>query len=218
MNEPLHNWDDLELRVKAGDEQALALLFDQWQPRLLRIVKARLDPRLSARVDPQDVLQDAYLDLVQRLPRFADPAKTMSPFVWIRLVVKERLIRLYRRHFVAEARDARRERNRQKAGDHSESIILVNCLLDKVSSVSGRMMRQEMTEAVLQKIEAMDEADREVITMRVFEQLSNSEAAEALGLSANGASSRFVRAMTRLKQALASIPDFREQLGHIFQS
>ena len=54
----------------------------------------------------------------------------------------------------------------------------------------------------------MDEIDREIIMMRGFEELSNAEAAEALGLTPNGASNRFVRAMIRLQKELESIPGF----------
>ena len=57
-------------------------------------------------------------------------------------------------------------------------------------------------------LESMEEIDREIILVRAFEELSNVEAAEVLGISQNGASNRFVRAMTRLKRELERIPGF----------
>ena len=52
-------------------------------------------------------------------------------------------------------------------------------------------------------LEQLDEQDREVVLMRHFEKLSNSEVAEALGLSAPAASMRYLRAVRRLRGILA---------------
>ena len=46
--------------VIRGDTNALAQLFDLHRPRLRRIVNFRLDRRIYGRVDPDDVLQEAY--------------------------------------------------------------------------------------------------------------------------------------------------------------
>jgi RNA polymerase sigma-70 factor (ECF subfamily) len=52
----------------------------------------------------------------------------------------------------------------------------------------------------------MDAIDREVLTLRHFEALTNSEAAVALGLSETAASNRYVRALERLRGVLARTP------------
>jgi RNA polymerase sigma-70 factor (ECF subfamily) len=54
----------------------------------------------------------------------------------------------------------------------------------------------------------MDPVDREILTLRHFEELGNSETAEVLGISKSAASSRYIRAVMRLKKELASIPGF----------
>jgi RNA polymerase sigma-70 factor (ECF subfamily) len=56
----------------------------------------------------------------------------------------------------------------------------------------------------------MNPLDREVLTLRHFEELSNQEVAHALGISLTAASNRYVRALERLKDTLAAIPDFCE--------
>ena len=63
--------EELERRVQAGEHEALAPLFESLRPRLLRIVEAHLDPSLTGRVDPTDILQDVYLDLTEKLAGFA---------------------------------------------------------------------------------------------------------------------------------------------------
>ena len=54
--------EDLLSRARAGDESALAILFNHHRERLRKMIRLRMDRRLSGRVDSSDVLQDAYLN------------------------------------------------------------------------------------------------------------------------------------------------------------
>src|SRR3954471_13293616 len=100
--------DDLVARLRAGDHAALAGLFDRYHDRLLRMVDLRLDPRVRSRMDPADVLQDAFLVAAKRLEdRLPEPE--LPPFLWLRLVVGERLTSLHRHHLGTRMRDAGRE-------------------------------------------------------------------------------------------------------------
>ena len=56
-------------------------------------------------------------------------------------------------------------------------------------------------------LEQMDDIDREVLAMRHFEELTNSEVAEALGIQPKAASIRYIRALARLKAILAPFPE-----------
>ena len=49
----------------------------------------------------------------------------------------------------------------------------------------------------------MDPIDREILALRHFEELNNSETAAVLGLHKAAASNRYVRALRRLKEVLA---------------
>ncbi len=212
MEDPLssRDFDELITRLRAGDAVALAELLELWRGRCLRIVEARLDHRVRRRLDPADVLQEAYLDLAGRLPKFCSEQESMTPFVWIRLVITERVLITNRKNLLVEARDARREVVRGSPISSSATVVLASHLIAQVSSVSGRVIRAEMAEAVLETINSLDAMDQEIILLRSFEELTNAEAAEVLGLSVNATSNRFVRAMTRLKRALAAIPGFME--------
>ena len=199
----------LEKRVAAGDESALAELFDVYRGRLRKIVDSRMDRRLQGRVDPSDVLQEAFLDLNKRLPAYVRNKDKMSMFVWMRLVAKERVLIAHRKHLNAEKRDARREKPLDMAGrTNASSMFLAEHLLGQFSTAGHKAIRQEMYDALLTALNSMDAIDHEIITMRCFEELTNAEAAEALELSENGASRRFVRAMTRLKQRLTEVSGF----------
>ena len=53
----------------------------------------------------------------------------------------------------------------------------------------------------------MDPLDREILTLRHFEQLSNVEVAETLEMNESTTSSRYLRALKRLKDELSHFPD-----------
>src|SRR5262245_65748373 len=62
MTAESENLEELLRRVRDGDAQALVALFSRYRDRLKRMVRLRLDRRLQGRVDPSDVLQEAYRD------------------------------------------------------------------------------------------------------------------------------------------------------------
>lgn len=194
-------------RMLAGDEAALAACFAVERPRLARMVQFRLDPRLRGRVDAEDVLQDAYVAAAQRLSALRD-VQPMSPLVWFRLIVGQTLIDLHRRHVGAQMRNAERERSIQARLADGTSMTMTFHLLGRFTSPSNAAVRAEMSELLTSALEAMNETDREVLALRHFEELTNKETAEVLGIEPKAASIRYVRALARLKEALQSVPGF----------
>ena len=69
---------------------------------------------------------------------------------------------------------------------------------------------QERLDAPQAALDRLDPIDREVLALRHFEELSNNEVAALLGIRKAAASKRYVRALERLKSALAEIPGFFE--------
>src|SRR6516225_11544204 len=108
MTETGTTTDDLLRRAKAGDTAALATLFAHYRDRLRKMVRLRLDRRVSGRIDTSDVLQDAYLDVARRFHEYA-AAPAVPFYVWLRALAGQRLVDLHRRHLGAQMRDAGQE-------------------------------------------------------------------------------------------------------------
>ncbi len=194
--------DALIDRAAEGDEAALAELFVRFRERLRRIVQLRLDQRLQGRVDTSDVLQETYMDLSERLPRFARD-RSIPFFLWLRLVLGERLARVHRHHLGTSMRDAGREVSIHRgAMPQASSESLAAQLLGRLTSVSRAVARAEIRLKLQQCLDAMDPIDREVIVLRHFEELRNDEVAQLVGLSVSAASKRYLRALLKLKGAL----------------
>lgn len=194
-------------RLTVGDEATLAEFFSRHRERLWRMVNFRLDRRLSGRVDADDVLQEAYLDAAQRIGHYVgDPSKSF--FIWLRLVVGQTLVDVHRRHLGAQKRDANREVSIQPRFSQATSVSLSFHLLAHLTSPSQAAVRAEMSQLVEQALDGMNPIDREVLALRHFEELTNAEVAEELGIEQKAASIRYVRAIARLKGVLSHIPGF----------
>ena len=205
------NPDDLLARALGGDEAAFAAMFDSQRDRLRRLVRLRLDRRLSGRVDSDDVLQDAYLEARKRLPDYARDPQAMPFHLWLRLVTGQKLTDLHRFHLGVQARDAGMEVSLHRgAFPQASSVSLAAQLLGKMTSASRAAIRAEHKLILQEALNGMDPIDREVLTLRHFELLSNEETALVLGLTNKAASNRYIRALKRLKEILTSIPGMNE--------
>lgn len=198
--------ESIDLAIKEGGLAALGDVFDAISPRLLRMVDFRLDPRLSGRVEPEDVIQEAYLETAKRIEEYrARP--TVSFFVWVRQITWQCLIGVQRRHF-GEMRSPKRE-VRYSGGEHSRAhFSIARQLIGGVTSPSQKAIREEQVSLLRAALDGMDETDREVLALRHFEHLTNSEVAQTLELSTTAASNRYVRALARLGEILAELPEF----------
>lgn len=205
MSSNAANIESLIDRAAGGDQQALADVFGQFRPRLRKMIAFRMDRNLQGRVDPSDVLQESFLALSEKLPEF--PRRKMSLFVWVRLITMERLMRIHRAHITTQKRDARRDLSiDRQLGTDATSMSIAIGLLDNATSVAGKVAKREQQAALVALLEQMDPIDREIVALRIFEGLSNGEAAETLELTKQTASKRFLRAMQRLRESMLEIP------------
>lgn len=172
------------------------------------MVRLRLDRRLQGRVDPSDVLQDAFLDVTQRLPEYI--ARPEMPFyLWVRLITGQRLLALHRRHLGAQMRDAGQEVSLYRGAlPQASSASLAAQLLGRLTSPTQAAVRAELQIKLQEALNELDPIDREILTLRHFEDLTNTETATVLGLQKAAASNRYVRALKRLKVVLNAIPGF----------
>ena len=187
--------------AKAGNQDALAQLFTHYKRQLRTMIALRMDTNLKGRLDPSDVLQDAWVDVARKLGNY-DPAR-MSFFVWLRLVASERLIACHRKHVGTQKRDPRRELRQHHL--NATSLSLGNFFVDKLTSVSGKAIKAEQQAKLQSVLEQMEAHDREVIAMRVFEGLSNAETAECLEITINAASKRFIKAIDKLRNEMKEL-------------
>jgi RNA polymerase sigma-70 factor, ECF subfamily len=193
-------------RLRGGDRQALTDLFQCHRDRLRRMVELRMDPRLQGRVDASDVLQDAFLDAAGRVDGFLRGSE-LPAYLWLRLVVGERLAICHRRHLGTKMRDAGQEVSLYRNPlPQASSAALASMLLGRLTSPSHAAIRAEQVLQVQEALNELDPLDREVVALRHFEELSRAETAQVLGITEAAGAKRYMRALRRLKAILAVRP------------
>ncbi|MCI0699936.1 MAG: sigma-70 family RNA polymerase sigma factor [Planctomycetia bacterium] len=174
--------------------------------RLRRMIALRLDRRLQGRLDASDVIQDAYTEATARLSEYLSNP-TLPPYLWLRFIACQRLLISARRHLGAEVRNAAREEELP----HSTADGLAAHLVDHATGPLEKAEKAEALTYLRTALAAMDDQDRDVLTLRHFEQLSNLEAATVLGIEPSAASKRYIRALSRLQEILANRAELFER-------
>lgn len=189
-------------KLKEGGADAVAELFSQYREQLEHMIGFRMDTRLRGRIDPADVLQEAYLQVAQRIDSYIQ-RPDVSFYVWMRQITYQTLIDQHRLHFRSK-RGLGQEVRKRRA--HSQTTYSIAGMLVGANTTPGRAAeREEEKEQLQQALDSMEETDREVLALRHFEGLPNKQVAEILDISVTAASNRYVRAMTRLGEVMQKL-------------
>ncbi|MCA9268340.1 MAG: sigma-70 family RNA polymerase sigma factor [Planctomycetales bacterium] len=193
---------ELLAHAQQGNADAGGQALERHRDALRRLVQMRLDRRVQQRVDVSDVVQDVMIEASQRLAAYL--ANPVMPFhLWLRHMTRDRIIDMHRRHRVSAKRSVDREQPLAVNATNDRSTIeLAAQICDAELTPAAAATMRELAARFEAAIEDLDEKDREVVLMRHFEQLSNQEVAQALGLSEPAASMRYLRAIRRLRELI----------------
>jgi RNA polymerase sigma-70 factor, ECF subfamily len=201
MNPKLSDTDELLRQASRGDNDARQRLLNQHRGRLRHMVAMRVDRRLSARVDPSDVVQEALADASQHLDDYLRE-RPLAFYPWLRQFAWQRLVELHRRHVLAGKRSVTREERGDVLVSDQSAGALADRLLAPGTSPSHRVLRDELLGRVRGALARLTPRDREVLVMRQLEQLSTAEVAAVLRISEGAVMTRHTRALVRLRALL----------------
>jgi RNA polymerase sigma-70 factor, ECF subfamily len=192
--------DQLLTAASQGDRAARGRLLQRHRRRLRRMVAVRLDPRLAARVDPSDIVQEALGDADRRLDDYLR-RRPIAFYPWLRRLTWDRLADAYRRHLRAGQRSVSREEPPPLPG--ASSMALAERLLDDPADRPGAgLSRAERQARVRAALDQLADRDREVLVLRHLEDLSTADTAAVLGISEGTVKVRLLRAIQRLRDRL----------------
>jgi RNA polymerase sigma-70 factor, ECF subfamily len=196
--------DRLLRSAAGGDAESWGALLTRHEERLRRMIAFRMDQRLQGRIDPLDVVQEAYLEASEHRSEYLR-RPTMPFLLWLRGIAGNKLRELHRHHLGTQMRDAGREVSLYRGTmPEATSAALAARLLGHATRPSEAAARAEAKILLQAALNAMDPIDREVLALRHFEQLTPAEAAQVLGIKEKAAGMRYVRAIKRLKDILAA--------------
>lgn len=198
--------DRLLDEARRGDGVARQRLLDLHRDKLRRMIGFHLDPRLAARVDPSDVVQEALAEADRKLDDYLRD-RPIPFYPWLHRLAKEKLIQAHRHHVGYRRRSIEREVSRGEDGSAGPVEQLVERLISNETSPSGHLLRAELIERMYGALDGLKDKDREVLVMCYLEQLSFREIAAILGLNEGAVKVRHFRALDRLRVAMASESD-----------
>jgi RNA polymerase sigma-70 factor (ECF subfamily) len=193
--------DELLARAGRGDGAARSQLLDRHRGRLRHMVAVRLDPRLAARVDPSDVVQETLAEAHRRLDDYL-AARPVPFYPWLRQLAQDRLADLHRRHVRAARRAVGREEPAGPELSDDSIAALAHRIATPAPGPSEAAHRREQAGRLRAALARLPDADREVLILRHLEQLSPREIADVLGVSQAVVYTRHLRALRRLRSAL----------------
>jgi RNA polymerase sigma-70 factor (ECF subfamily) len=126
------------------------------------MIALRLDRRLSARVDPSDVLQETMIQAHQKLPEYLR-TQPIPFYPWLRRLAWENIVQLHRQHILAQARAVTREEQVDVALPDQSAVQLAERLIGKGSSANRKLIQKELKERVQAALGQLDPRDREVL-------------------------------------------------------
>jgi RNA polymerase sigma-70 factor (ECF subfamily) len=180
----------LAAAVAAGDHQAFETLMRRHNRLLYRTARSILRDDCEA----EDALQNAYLLAYREIRRFRGEAKLST---WLTRIV------------INEALGCLRKRSRAPAmvaleGNELDDAFEAASEPSRSERPDDILLRADVRRTIQARIDELPLAYRTVFVLRAIEEMSVTEASEALGVPEATIRTRFFRARERLREALAS--------------
>ena len=168
--------------IKAGDQQALAALYDKYAALMLRVAYRIL----KSRRDAEDLLHDVFLEAWRRADSYDPRRGTVRN--WLLLRVRSRAI----------------DRLRTLGAAHASLLLAAEPELRMQADEAAEAVDQNQARRALMKLSA---AQRVVIELGYFQGLSCREIAERCGIPIGTVKSRLSSAVVKLRQELSSMAE-----------
>ncbi|MDO4551150.1 MAG: sigma-70 family RNA polymerase sigma factor [Planctomycetia bacterium] len=183
--------------------------FWKYQDRLMILAARNLHPMLRRRFSVEDVVQDALMAACKRKEFFLN-CPEIPVYIKLRTILLQTITDHERKHLQSKKRDAYKERDFSppEAGSTSAEVYWEQ-FAESITSPLSRLVREDRHALLRNVLEALPENDRQILTLRHFDGMSNQECAEVLEIEPKTASIRYVRALQRLKNKLTELSEFR---------
>ncbi len=193
----------------AGNADALQRLIIYYHDLLRELVGSRMDARLRRRVDPDDVLQDAYAAAFQSITgcSFDGPG---GFYKWLETIAANQLKETVR-DLHRLKRNIGREQSRPPAAATSYPD-LAERLVSPGTTPSRKLGRREASSAVISSMARLTDDQRTVVRMRFIEDRSVAEVAAAIGKSEDAVHMLCHRGLTNLRTFVGSMTRYLSSL------
>jgi RNA polymerase sigma-70 factor (ECF subfamily) len=194
--------ENLIVRVRAGDAEALAALIEAQRFQLLAYIERQLGAALRRKLEPEDIFQEVSADAVRSLGSIE--LGDREPFSWLCQLAERRIIDAHRRFFDAQKRDAGREVPLGAGGGtDSEPGGLINLLVASMTTPSQAFSRNARELRVQEAIAQLASDQREVLRLRYVEGWPTKQIADHVKKSDVAIRVMLTRTVQKLQEMLS---------------
>ena len=190
MTGSLSQSEQLLAALQAGNENAFATLVDQWSPAMLHMAQRYVGNEHTA----QDVVQEAWLIVIQSLPHFQDRSTLRTWVLGIVVNCSHSAARADRRAEPASDALAQESscdvppsvnprRFRSREDKFPGGWTLVGAPRPWVPSPENAVVARELRSIVSDAIRRLPDAQQVVVTLRDVDGLSSREVCDALAIT-----------------------------------
>ncbi|MFC4740804.1 RNA polymerase sigma factor [Flavobacterium ponti] len=169
----------------AGDELALSQLVERHQSRIYGFIYSKLNDRDLC----DDIFQDTFIKVIRTLKTktYNEEGKFLP---WVIRIAHNLIVDHYRKN------------KKMPMTRETEEYSIFEFLKDTSSTIEGQMITEQVEEALKRLIEELPNDQKEVLVMRMYEDLSFKEISEQTGVSINTALGRMRYALMNLRKLI----------------
>lgn len=167
----------------SGNEEALAQLIERHQSKVFRFIYSKVNDQEIA----DDIFQDTFIKVIHTLKgkNYKEEGKFLP---WVMRISHNLVIDYFRKN------------NRMPMQRETEEYSIFNYMVDASPNIENDLITSQIESDVQKLINALPEDQREVITLRIYQDLSFKEIAEVTGVSINTALGRMRYALMNLRK------------------
>ena len=186
--------------AKRGDGEAIGVLLQEHRVYLTLLAKIQIGRRMQAKADPDDVVQEVFLDAHRQFAHFrGDTYEAIA--AWLRSILAGQLAQLVRGYCATGARNLKLEISIEQELNAS-SAALASQLAGSQSSPSESFRKREEFRQLAEMLEQLPKEYRDVILYRMIESLSFVDIANRMERTGDSVQKLWVRGLKMLRELM----------------
>ena len=168
-----------------GNERALEMLIKRHKLRIYNFIYSKVFDRDTA----EDIFQETFIKVIKTLKRglYNEEGKFLP---WVMRIAHNLVIDFFRKN------------NRIPTFDNSEEFDIFQLISDGNPSAEKTMIEEQVVEDLQNLIHQLPDDQKDVLTMRLYKDMSFKEIAESTGVSINTALGRMRYAIINLRKLI----------------
>lgn len=168
-----------------GDESALATLIERHQSRIFGFIYSKVNDRDLS----DDIFQDTFIKVIRTLKSksYNEEGKFLP---WVMRIAHNLVVD----HF--------RKSKKMQFNRETEEYAIFDYLVDNAPSIESKLITEQIETDLVRLLKELPEDQREVLLMRMYQDLSFKEIADLTGVSINTALGRMRYALLNLRKII----------------